>query len=140
VALQDAQNPLADELGLTAPVVSIAAVGIFGRIFRWFSRCHKAKETYECMTFLEQFNEFEAECERERDKDEMGFIQKYGGYRAQRACGRIGVVNPASLRYSQLCCVILRSYKKEARDPTFDGDDFRKGFQKCLHTLLTPTR
>jgi RHS repeat-associated protein len=108
-----------------------------GPIWRLLKRCYKGKLAYDCVEFSNQFNAFEDECDKEQDKDEIGFFDKYGDLRAQRACGKL-LVNPGSARYAQLCCVLLKSYKKEARDPSFDGDEFRRGFQTCLKAMLRP--
>jgi RHS repeat-associated protein len=116
-----------------SPLNRVDPMGLqWGNPFDWWKRfkvCRSAKSAYDCKVFMEQYTRLDKKCEALMNHPLE--VLKWSGKCPKQISP---VINPASLRHAQLCCVLHLA----KADPNIDMDDFINGFGECLKSLSLP--
>ena len=106
----------------------------------WICKSLLRGSLYPCWEFARIFDEFDSDCQRDRDSDLVGFIDHYAGPFAGAYCGCIGALCPDSSlyksQYADLCCILIKVRKAEIRFGEPDSEKFRRSIGLCLKAII----
>ena len=94
-----------------------------------------------CAYFLSIFNEFDPDCQTERDADLLEYIDKYTSpTRGGAYCGCMGSLCPETQiykeEYANMCCVLTKVRKSEIRTGRPNSSRFKLSFARCITQLV----
>jgi RHS repeat-associated protein len=105
----------------------------------WICKSLLRGSLYPCWEFARIFDEFDSDCQRDRDSDLVEFIDHYAD-RGGAYCGCIGALCPDSSlyksQYADLCCILIKVRKAEIRFGEPDSEKFRRSIGLCLKAII----